>query len=270
MSNERDTTPIQSRYAQQYSEDLAANRAEQAGIDTKITTLQERLDQLKQDEKWLVQAQTQAEGAARSEVSAPGVEAPAVVEADAEADAETDAETEGASGSEAAPDASASASAEPTEPAAQTPAVPKPRQAKRTKAAASKPPAKKAPAKRATARKTAAKRTAPEAPAAEAPDAPKAKAKTKAEPPLHALVLGVLLKTPGEARAVRDISNALSAEHPQRATSIQVVRNNLEKLAKDNSVTKATEGGAVTYTAKAADGQGGAAEPTPEAVPAEA
>lgn len=255
MSNERDTTPIQSRYAQQYSKDLAANREEQTALSTEIGALQERLEQLREDEAWLVQAQGRTEGqaAGQAEDRAERTASSEVSAAAAEGAAENEAPVEAKTG--------------PTAPApVETAAVPKPRQGKRAKAAASKPPVKKAPAKRTSARKTAAKRPAPETVEATP------KSKTKAEPPLHALVLGVLLQTPGEARPVREISNALTEAHPQRATSIQVVRNNLEKLAKDRAITKSTEGGAVTYTASAgpADGPVEAAEAAPEAAAAEA
>ncbi|MFF9607877.1 hypothetical protein ACF1GY_37475 [Streptomyces sp. NPDC014684] len=47
MADEPAKTPIQNKYAQQYSDDLAANRKEQSEVTEQITGLQERLDQLK-------------------------------------------------------------------------------------------------------------------------------------------------------------------------------------------------------------------------------
>ncbi|GGX42889.1 hypothetical protein [Streptomyces chryseus] len=63
MAVEPDNTPIQSRYAQQYGADLAANREEQE-------KLAERLKQLRADEAWLLQQLETREAGAPAEAAA--------------------------------------------------------------------------------------------------------------------------------------------------------------------------------------------------------
>ncbi|MET7433258.1 MULTISPECIES: hypothetical protein [Streptomyces] len=51
MADEPEKTPIQNKYAQQYAEDLSANRKEQGEITAQIAALHERLERLKEDER---------------------------------------------------------------------------------------------------------------------------------------------------------------------------------------------------------------------------
>ncbi|MEU5241672.1 hypothetical protein ACH4UR_35780 [Streptomyces lydicus] len=130
------------------------------------------------------------------------------------------------------------ASAEGSKPKAQARrAVPKPR---RAKAAQAKTRTKKAAASqaRATAKKTAAK--------------PAAASKT-AEPPLHKLVLDILLKNPGKPHLVREVHEELTKEHPQRGASEQVVRNSLETLWRKKVIDKRTQKRSAMYSAPATD-----------------
>ncbi|MFD5320684.1 BlaI/MecI/CopY family transcriptional regulator [Streptomyces sp. NPDC127098] len=53
MADEPDTTPIQSRYAEQFAADLKDNREEQEAVSARIAGLEARLTQLKADETWL-------------------------------------------------------------------------------------------------------------------------------------------------------------------------------------------------------------------------
>lgn len=138
MANKPAKTPIQNKYAQQYADDLAANRKEQGDITTQITGLQERLEQLKVEESWLDQAQgslpvTAApnEPHAAAVAEEPPAAKPGQPESSAPAGAITDAPT----------------------------TVPQPRQDQSVKVEKSKVPAKKAAAaKKTTAKKTAARK----------------------------------------------------------------------------------------------------------------
>ncbi|MFC8019092.1 hypothetical protein [[Kitasatospora] papulosa] len=263
MTDEPAKTPIQDKYAQQYANDLEANRTKQA-------ELAQALEQLKADETWLLQQLDGVPGTATDTDDVVVNEEPA-----------------------------ASAKTPHTATAETTTSVPQPRQDAPTKAAASKPTAKKgatakdnpaatktaeakkAPAKKTAAkspaRKSAAKKTA--APAAAVAKAASTKAGKKAGPPLHELVLGILLKTPGEPRVAREITDQLAQDHPDRATSVQTVRNNLENLVKKKRAEKSNQQGNVMYTAYAdaapaaatpADGASEqASETAAEKVPAE-
>ncbi|MEU7031900.1 hypothetical protein AB0A60_35035 [Streptomyces sp. NPDC046275] len=251
MADEPAKTPIQNKYAQQYADDLAANRKEQSDVTAQIAGLQERLEQLKAEEDWLTKAQG----------SLPEVPAPGVPEAQPAA---AEAEVPSADTSEQA-DASA-----PAETVADAPqAVPQQRQVQPVKEEQPRQPAKKAAAKKSTAKKAAKKTTAKttgkkaaakkttakEAPAqsaaaAEAP-ADTAAAEEKSGPPLWQLALEILLKTPGQPCVAREVHAQLAQLHPDRATSIQTVRNNLETLVRKKLAEKSNQQGSAMYTAYA-------------------
>lgn len=278
MADEPETTPIQNKYAQQYADDLEANRKEQADATEQIANLQKHLEQLRVDEAWLSKALG----------SLPAAVAPSASEPDSAAEAVA-----------APPAAETPAPVEAGADALQT--VPQQRQDKPVKAAQSKQPAKKAAAKKTpvgktaagktTAKKAAAKKTASKkasaeetpaetAPTAEVP-AEKSAPKEKTGPPLHELVLALLLQTPGEPRQAREVFDDLNATHPGRAASVQVVRNQLVFLAEKNRIETSLQGKARMYTAfadagaapAADDAAGGEAEEAPETaaekVPAE-
>jgi hypothetical protein len=233
VADEPDKTPIRNAYAQRFADDLEANRKEQADVTGQITGLQARLDQLRLDEAWLTQAQG----------SLPAVADPSVPDAGAPSAAE-----------EEQPEAPASAAADVSQ------SVPQPRQdqpvkaaqpkqaAKRTAVAKDKAPAKKTTAKKAPAKKTMALKPPAEPISKEAP-ARKTAAKERTGPPLHELLLAVLLKTPGEPRVAREVSDQLAQDHPDRATSVQTVRNTLESLVKKNAVEKSHQQGSAMYIA---------------------
>ncbi|MFE1782139.1 hypothetical protein ACFW9F_06010 [Streptomyces sp. NPDC059506] len=247
MADEPAKTPIQNKYAQQYADDLAANRKEQGDVTAQIAGLQERLEQLKAEEDWLAKAQG----------SLPEVPVPSVPEAQPAAAA---AEVPSAGTSE---QVEASAPAEAVADAPQ--AVPQQRQDESVKEGQPRRPAKKStPAKKtaskktakATAKKVAAKKTtakeAPAQPAAttEAP-ADTAAAEEKSGPPLWQLALDILLKTPGQPCVAREVHDQLAQLHPGRATSIQTVRNNLETLVRKKLAEKSNQQGSAMYTAYA-------------------
>jgi predicted transcriptional regulator len=239
VADEPEKTPIQSVYAQRYAEDLEANRKEQSA-------LQERLEQLRVEEAFLVKAQ--------------GILPAAVIPSGSDAEPAAGADEASSAG-----DLGASASAEAVADAPRS--VPKPRQDKQAKAAQSKPAAKKSAAAKgkSTAKKTAAAKTtvkktaATKAPATKAP-AKEAPVKEKAGPPLNELVLGILLKSPGEPCVAREVSEQLAQDHPERATSVQTVRNTLEALVKKKVVEKSNQQGSAMYTAYAPPAVGGAIE----------
>jgi hypothetical protein len=121
--------------------------------------------------------------------------------------------------------------------------------------------------------------------AATAEDAPTKKATTgkdvpakktagrKADAPtLQELILPLLARPHGHPQTAREVFDAFKAEHPERATSVQVARNNLELLVKNNHAEKSQQQGSVMYTALteagAAAGAGDEAEKA--AVPAQA
>lgn len=91
------------------------------------------------------------------------------------------------------------------------------------------------------------------APAAKSVPRPRpAKASNKAgaqetAAPLHQLVLALL--PAGEPRLVREVHADLEKAHPDRKTSVQVVRNTLETLVKRGAITKGTQKGSAMYTA---------------------
>ncbi|MFD7958955.1 hypothetical protein ACFV4X_36455 [Streptomyces ardesiacus] len=283
MADEPAKTPIQSKYAQQYAADLAANRKEQGDVTAQIAGLQERLAQLKAEEDWLAQAQG----------SLPESPAPSAPEAQPAAEAPP-SDTAGQAEASAPADASQSV---PQQRQDQSVTEEQPRKSakksapakKTTSKKAAKTTAKKTTAKT-TAKKAAAKKTeteAEEAPAqpaaaAEAP-ADTAAAKEKSGPPLWQLALGILLKTPGQPYVAKEVREQLAQDHPDRATSIQTVRNNLETLVKKRLAEKSNQQGSAMYTAYTdtnadaapaadgtADGEAGQApEAAAEKVPAE-
>ncbi|MFF1680748.1 hypothetical protein ACFVYG_32510 [Streptomyces sp. NPDC058256] len=253
MANEPENTPNQSEYAQRLADALAANRKEQDDITAHSARLQERLDQLRQDEAWLANSVQ----AARPATDAPAGTEPAAGEAEASSASE-DERSESDGSTQAPAETAAEASR----------AVPKPRQDEERSTEsrpAAKAPGKKAPAKKAAPKKTAAKKTTKKTTTAKEPAAAKeeaaeketsvakAAAKKPDEPPLHQLILAILLKTPGEPQQARDVLDKLTEAHPERARSIQVVRNNLEILAKKGTIDKSHQKNSAMYTANAAD-----------------
>ncbi|WP_440581229.1 hypothetical protein [Streptomyces sp. PT19] len=263
MADEPAKTPIQNKYAQQYADDLAANRKEQGDLTAQITDLKERLEQLRLEETWLTQAQDNLPGAdAPGELrSEPAAEVPSAAK---------DEEPKTSAPAEAVADAS--------------PILPQPRKDESVTAEQEQPerPAKKAAGKRTTGRKSSAKKTtakkttakktaAKKAAIAEAPGE-EAADEEKSGPPLWQLVLDTLLKTPGQPCVAREVHDQFTREHPGRATSVQSVRNNLETLVKKGLAEKSRQQGNAMYTANAGahaapmgDGTvGGAAEQADE------
>ncbi|UZK52904.1 hypothetical protein NEH16_01150 [Streptomyces drozdowiczii] len=55
----------------------------------------------------------------------------------------------------------------------------------------------------------------------------------------------------GEPRLVREVHADLTEAHPERGTSVQVVRNTLETLVKRGVVGKGIQKGTAMYTATA-------------------
>lgn len=148
----------------------------------------------------------------------------------------------------ALPTAAAPAETETAAGAADTDAaVPKPRQDEGVKSEETKPAAKKAPTAKAPAKKTTAKKST-----VKKSTAKKAATKKTDEAPLHELIMAILLKTPGEPHLAREVLTKLIEEHPERATSIQVVRNNLEALVRKKSVKKSHQQKSAVYTAHTA------------------
>ncbi|MYS33233.1 hypothetical protein K388_04030 [Streptomyces sp. KhCrAH-43] len=118
-----------------------------------------------------------------------------------------------------------------------TTAPPRPRRASRagsgdtaTKAVPSPRPAGRAKAKPAAARAGGRKA-----------------ASTTAAAPLHQLIRALMPL--GEPRLVREVHAELAKAHPERGTSVQVVRNTLETLVKRGVVGKGLQKGTAMYTA---------------------
>ncbi|MFD8900516.1 BlaI/MecI/CopY family transcriptional regulator [Streptomyces ardesiacus] len=259
MADEPAKTPIQNKYAQQYADDLAANRKEQGDLTTQIADLQERLEQLKVEEGWLAQAQSSLPGAVA--LGEPGSE-PAAEVPSAAKDEEPNTSAPAEAVTDAPPivpqprqDESGKAEQEQSEQPAKKAAAGKKTTGKKT--AAKKTAAKTTTAKKAAAKKTTAKKSAggqPPAPEAAITEAPggEAAAEEKSGPPLWQLALEILLKTPGQPCVAREVHNQLAQEHPGRATSVQTVRNNLETLVKKGLAEKSRQQGNAMYTANAA------------------
>ncbi|MFJ9580911.1 hypothetical protein ACIRQF_31540 [Streptomyces sp. NPDC101191] len=273
MVDELEKTPIQDRVRQRFADDLAANRREQEEVTGQIADLQERLEQLRKDEAWLTQAQGSLPGApatsepaaeldgasAEPATDAPHVPQPRQDQSEKAAQAEQPAKKTTAKKAPAAKKTTAKKAA--AKKAAADPA-PAPEDTTTEAPAAKKTTAKKAPAKKTTAKKAAAKKTAakkaaadpapaPEDTTTEAPAAKKTTAEEKSGPPLWELILGILLKTPGQPCVAREVTDQLSQDHPTRATSIQTVRNNLETLVKKKLAEKSHQQGNAMYTAYA-------------------
>ncbi|MGW3680702.1 BlaI/MecI/CopY family transcriptional regulator [Streptomyces prasinus] len=242
------TQSLQSQYAAQFADHLAANREEQA-------RLRKRLEQLETDEAWLIKA--------LETVSAP-----------AEA---------GAQASEGEPAPPQDNMSEPTESAESTEAtdveasaaVPKQRQDKPAEAPAKKTTAKKTAAKKTTAKKATAKK--PEAKKTAAKQAPAAKKTTAAkagEPPIGELLLTVLGKHAGQPRTAGEVAGDLEREYPERARDINTVRSTLERLVAKSRIERTKQKNTVLYTAvtesvPAADDAAAEASPAAETAGAE-
>ncbi|MFD9049760.1 hypothetical protein [Streptomyces zaomyceticus] len=274
-----ETSTIQSVYAQRIAADLESNRSTQGDINRQITELQTRLNQLREDERWLseIQGSVPPSDTATESAASPLAAAPAT--------APDAAET---------PEAAAAAVPQPRHDDALEPTPAK-------KASARKSPSKRSPAKKATAttaatkavtrqaktspaKRTAKKATAvakkapakqsipqqgePAAETAKTPSAPAitAPAKKAAQPPLRELVEAILGRHAGEPRMVNEVRAELEAAHPDRSTSAQVVRNALESLAKKGLVNKGTQQGSVMYTRPAPSTSD--ADPAPATDPA--
>ncbi|WP_326756352.1 BlaI/MecI/CopY family transcriptional regulator [Streptomyces hirsutus] len=205
------TQSLQSQYAAQFADHLAANREEQA-------RLRKRLEQLEADEAWLIKALETVSAPAEAGAGAQAPEGePAPPQDNTSGPTEA---TESAEPSEAT-DVEASA------------AVPQQRQDQPAEA-----PAKKTTAKKATAKKPGAKKTAKQAPAAKA-----------GEPSLGELLLTVLGKHAGQPRTAGEVTGDLEREYPERARDINTVRNTLERLVAKSRVERTKQKNTVLYTA---------------------
>ncbi|MEU2023751.1 hypothetical protein ABZ565_16595 [Streptomyces sp. NPDC016469] len=215
------TTPIQTKYAQQYADDLAANRREQEDVTAQITVFQARLEQLRVEEGWLAKAQG----------TLPVAPLPTPAEAEPAADTPRGVPQQ-----------------------RQDRAVEKqPEKPIKKKTAAKKTAAKKTaaqPARRAVARKPETRVSAQRVPAAQAP-ADKDAAEEELGRPLWQLILDILLKAPGQPCVAREVHDQLAQDHPSRKTSVQTVRNNLETLVKKSLAEKSRQQGNVMYIAPA-------------------
>lgn len=240
MANEPAKTPIQNKYAQQYADDLAANRKEQSDVTAQIAGLQERLQQLKAEETWLARAQDSLPGATaeQAHTSAPAEEVPDAPQTVPPQRQDQSVKAE-----------------QPQQPAKRTAGAKK---AASVKKATAKKVAEKATArattKKATAKpvkKAAAKKASAEEVSAQQAAAAQAPAEEKSGPPLWQLLLDILRKTPGQPCVAREVYDQLAQDHPSRTTSVQTVRNNLETLVKKSLAEKSRQQGSVMYTAYA-------------------
>ncbi|WP_331731925.1 hypothetical protein OG613_49190 (plasmid) [Streptomyces sp. NBC_00015] len=256
MADEPEKTPIQSVFAQQFTEALAANRTEQEDVTAQLAGLQKRLDQLRSDEAWLTQAQGSLPTAL--DPSAPEVEpAAGAAESPTSAEAVTDAPQ---SVPQQRQDQPVKAAQSKQKPAKKTAATKNTTTAK--KPAAGKSTAKKAAAKKTTAtRKEAVEKVPAEAAPTVEVTAEEPAPKEKSGPPLHELVLAILLKTPGEPRQAREVFDELNTTHPGRAASVQVVRNQLNNLTGKSRIETSLQGNARMYTAYGDAGAASAADP---------
>ncbi|MFE7452690.1 hypothetical protein [Streptomyces griseus] len=237
---------IQSKYAQQYAADLATNRQKQRDLTAQIAGLRANLEKLKSEETWLTQAQGSlpcaagpsepAPGtppAAHREVGEPATEAPQTVPAQRH-DEESEPEAKETSGRGKASKRTPARKTAAKKTAAKKRSTSKASQKATTKKAAAKPGGGKAPAPAAETAEPSAKRAAPQ---------------EKDGPTLWQLALAILLQTPGQPRLVREVTERLAAEHPERATSVQMVRAGLETLVKKRLAEKTRQQGNVMYTA---------------------
>ncbi|WP_405896207.1 hypothetical protein OG242_00420 [Streptomyces sp. NBC_00727] len=222
-------TPIQSKYAQQYADDLAVNRREQEDVTAQVTALRARLEQLKVEEGWLAKAQG----------TLPVAPLPAAAEAEPSADATRGVPQQ-----------------RQDQAVAKQPEEPVKKKSPSKKTAARRTAARKTaaqPAKRAAARKPETKVSAQRVPAAQAL-VDQGAAEEEPGRPLWQLILEILLKTPGQPYVAREVHDQLAKDHPSRKTSAQTVRNNLETLVKKSLAEKSRQQGNVMYTAPAQAG----------------
>jgi len=254
VADEPEKTPIQSVFAQQFTEALATNSTEQEDVAAQLARLQKRLDQLRADEVWLTQAQG----------SLPTALDPSATEVEPAAGA-----AESPAAAEAVTDVPQSV---PQQRQDQPVKAAQPKPAKKTVATKNTTTAKKTTAGKSTAKKAAAKKTTAtkkeaveKVPAEAAPTvevtAEEPAPKEKAGPPLHELVLAILLKTPGEPRQAREVFDDLNTTHPGRAASVQVVRNQLNNLTGKNRIETSLQGSARMYTAYGDAGAAPVADP---------
>ncbi|MYT79297.1 hypothetical protein YW3DRAFT_07123 [Streptomyces sp. MnatMP-M77] len=242
MADQLETTDIQRKYAQQYANDLQANRQRQGDLNAQIAGLKEDLERLKWEEVWLTQAQGSLPGGAGSSEPIPG---PAPTAAHEEPESAADVQTVPTQRHEVqAPGAEKSAG----------------RATKKTRAkrmtlekatAAQKTPVKKTAAKPEAGRAPAAGVAGP----AESP-VKKAVTQEKAGPTLWQLAWDILLKTPGQPCVAREVAEQLALEHPGRAATVQIVRNSLETLVKKGLADRTQQQRSVMYTANAATAAG--------------
>ncbi|MEU3225228.1 hypothetical protein ABZ695_19000 [Streptomyces sp. NPDC006976] len=122
-----------------------------------------------------------------------------------------------------------------------TGAVPQPRPAKGSQTTAARP----GPAGKASAATKGSRRKAPRK-AAEKKGAAAGAAGTSGAP-LHQLIHALM--PAGEPQLAREVHVALEKAHPDRKTSVQVVRNTLETLVKKGLIGKRIQKGAAMYTA---------------------
>ncbi|MEV6841621.1 hypothetical protein AB0N17_45665 [Streptomyces sp. NPDC051133] len=239
------TTSIQSVWAQRCADDLAANRKEQSEVTDQIARLQERLNQLRGDEEWLIRAQ----GA---------LPLPPVDGEDSTDGAAGEPESAGddqplAGGSEGEP----TVPAETADTAAATSPVPQPRQEAQAKASPPGPTSGKTAASKAKAAATktqAGKKSATKRTTAAKKSTPRKAADATAQPPLHTLALHILQGAPGQPRLAREVHDELLKQHPDRAgVSVQSVRNTLDTLFRRKIIDKTNQQGSAMYTAPAAN-----------------
>ncbi|MFD3468125.1 hypothetical protein ACFWWM_17480 [Streptomyces sp. NPDC058682] len=224
MANEPVNTPIQTEYAEHLAAALAANQAEQATLST-------RLGKLQGEEKWLAAALADTPSVVGPEPTPVPVPAPvpALVRP--------------------------ASSTPPVRDGADAAAVPLPRAEKVAAGAAAVK--KAAAAKKPVAKKTAAK-TAVASPAKKTATAKKAAVKktavagagttAQASPTLGRLLSDILSKQPGEPKKVSEIQSELEEAHPERATSVQTIRNALQRLVEKNGLERDNRQGVVLYT----------------------
>ncbi|MGW2474059.1 hypothetical protein [Streptomyces sp. NPDC001665] len=124
-------------------------------------------------------------------------------------------------------------------------------------------PGETAPPRPRRAPRTGAKPAGGDAPAATPVPSPRPAGRAKAKPsraragaqkaapaaaaPLHQLIRALMPL--GEPRLVREVHADLTQAHPERGTSVQVVRNTLETLVKRGAVGKGIQKGTAMYTA---------------------
>ncbi|MER5844443.1 BlaI/MecI/CopY family transcriptional regulator [Streptomyces prasinus] len=239
------TQSLQSQYAAQFADHLAANREEQA-------RLRKRLEQLETDEAWLIKA--------LETVSAPAEAGARVSEGEPAPPQDNMSEP-----------TEAAESAEPTEATdvEASAAVPKQRQDKPAEA-----PAKKTTAKKTAAKKTTAKKATAKKPEAKKTAAKKTTAAKAGEPPIGELLLTVLGKHAGQPRTAGEVAGDLDREYPERARDINTVRSTLERLVAKSRIERTKQKNTVLYTAvtesaPAADDAAAEASPAAETASAE-